>query len=93
MRDYKRILRGLGLVLPLIALALLSTSCKTCPTPPAPVPVSWPSLSPPPPTGIELAPDGRLLVPLEYWLDVVGYIRQVDDVRRALERQGLIVGE
>lgn len=89
---WNRTLRGFGRALPLIVSALLWTSCKTCPPAPEPLPVSWPSLAPPPQTGIELAPDGRLLVPLDYWLEVVGYIRELDLVRASLERQNLLIG-
>jgi hypothetical protein len=43
--------------------------------------------------GIELAPDGRVLVPLDYWTELVGYVASVGTVRESLERQGLLVGQ
>lgn len=77
-----------------LALALLSTSCATCPPdPPAPLPIPWPALPAPPETGIELAADGRVAVPLDYWTELVGYIRTLDDVRAMLAREGRIVPE
>lgn len=74
---------------------LLSTSCATCPPDPpqALQPIPWPALPAPPETGIELAPDGRVAVPLDYWTELVGYIRTLDDVRAMLAREGRIVPE
>lgn len=74
-----------------LALTLLSASCGTCPPPPEPPPLlslAWPIL-PPPPDGIALDPtETRVLVPLDYWTELVGYVRACEDVRAALVREG-----
>ena len=40
--------------------------------------------------GLATDPDGRILVPLDYWTDLAAYIAAVDTVRASLERQGVI---
>jgi hypothetical protein len=71
---------------------LLSTSCATRPpAPPELLSIAWPILAPPP-AGIVLDDrGGRVLVPLDYWTDLVGYIRAVENVRRILEREGRLL--
>lgn len=87
---YKPSSSACALAILALALALALTSCAT-PPPAPPLAIAWPSLRPPPETGIELAPDGRVLVPLDYWTDLVGYVRRVDDVRAILDREGRLV--
>jgi len=90
----KKILRIFAPVLLLIALTLASMSCATCPPrpepPPEPLPLAWPILAAPP-DGIVLDEAGAVVVPLDYWTELVGYIRAVDDVRAALDREGRLV--
>lgn len=80
-------------VLPIV-LALALTSCATCPSalePPASLPLAWPILPPPPDSlGLDDA-ETTVLVPLDYWLDIVEYIRRVDAIRRQLDEEGRII--
>ena len=75
-----------------LALALVSMSCASAPSaPPEPPPIAWPVLLPPP-DGIALDAEGRVLVPLDYWLGLVEYVRRVDDVRAILARENRLLG-
>ncbi len=82
---------------PTFALALLAlvltlplTSCATCPEKPeALLPLTWPVLASPP-SSLEI--DGDIvLVPLDYFTELVGYIAAADTVRMQLVREGRIV--
>lgn len=83
-----------ALALLLSVSTLLSMSCETPPKVPESDPrplVAWPVLNPPP-EGIALDESGTMvMVPFDYWIELVGYIRSVDDVRKTLEREGWLV--
>lgn len=90
---WKKTSRAFAPALLSLALTLLLASCVTSPPakPAGPPPIAWPTL-PPPPEGIALEADGAcVLVPLDYWLELVGYVRRVDDVRAILEREGRLI--
>jgi len=91
----KKTSRFCDLVLLAIALALASTSCATNPKPPEPnpvnLPLAWPIL-PPPPESLELdAAEANVIVPLDYWLELVGYVRATGAVREILRAEGRII--
>lgn len=86
--------RALKRALLSIACALALTSCATSPSvpePPVSLPLAWPILPPPPDSlGLDDA-ETTVLVPLDYWLDIVEYIRRVDAIRRQLDEEGRII--
>jgi hypothetical protein len=69
----------------------VSISCKTCPDPPPEsLPLVWPILPPPPAISLDET-EQYVTVPLNYWLEIVGYILAVDDIRHVLADEGRIV--
>lgn len=90
-------LRALKRAILSIACALALTSCATSPSvpeplpPPVSLPLAWPIL-PPPPDSLSLDDaETTVLVPLDYWLEIVEYIRRVDAIRRQLDEEGRII--
>lgn len=87
-------LRALKRALLSIVCALALTSCATSPSvpePPVNLPLAWPIL-PPPPDSLSLDDaETTVLVPIDYWLEIVEYIRRVDAIRRQLDEEGRIV--
>lgn len=94
--SYKKTLNAYALAPLALALALALTSCATCRPEPEPAPslppIAWPILPSPDGYDIHLTDDqAGVVVPLDYWTGLVGYIRAVDDVRAILDAEGRIV--
>jgi len=88
----KKTLPACALALLLLVSMLVLTSCASRPSvPEQSLPLDWPIL-PLPPDGISLdATETIVLVPLDYWVEMVAYIRSVEDIRAQLEREGRLV--
>ena len=81
MTRKKRILQLFPAMILAVILTLLSVSCKTSPVVVTEKvelpPIDWPVF--PDPTGqVERLPDGRVVMPLTYWLAITGYVIEAE---------------
>ena len=71
-----------GAVVLMIVCGLVWTSCASSPEVPT-AGIDWPAVPEPPEEGLEV--DGEMvLVPVDYWLALVGYIVRVERIRETL---------
>ena len=83
MRPLKR-KRNFALAVILISLTILSTSCRSLPEERTdPIKIEWPT--PPHPAGQVWVKDGMVYMPLDYWLQLIEYIVDVDAIRQKIE--------
>lgn len=84
-RKKKRLIRAL---LTIASLPLLA-SCRTLPEPepePVPVEVVWP-VFPDPMGKVSRSPDGVVMMPTEYWLEITNYVIEVERAKALIKSQ------